>query len=107
MAIVGAGIGIVLLMLVTSVHASFGDDPVLRLQGFDQQRSFLPTSVSCGNAFTNLNRPTGTRTLYDVARDNACHRSGVRRFWLAFACGGVIVSAGLTFAVVGRTEVRT
>jgi len=106
-AIVGAGIGIVLLLLVTSVHASFGDDPVLRLQGFDQQRSFLPTSVGCGNAFTNLNRPTGTRTLYDVARDNACHRNGVRRFWLAVACGGVIVSAGLTFAVVARTEVTT
>ncbi len=107
MAIVGAGIGIVLLMLVSSVHASFGDDPVLRLQGFDQQRSFLPTSVGCGNAFTNLNRPTGTRTLYDVARDNACHRSGVRRFWLAFACGGVIVSAGLTLAVAARAGVPT
>ncbi len=107
MAIMGAGVGIVLLMLVAPVHASFGGDPVLRLQGFDQERSFLPTSVGCGSPLTNLNRPTGTRTLYDVARDHACHRGGIRRFWLAFACGGVIVSAGFTIAVVAREEVRT
>ncbi len=107
MAIVGAGVGLVVLLLIAPVHASFGDDPVLRLQGFDQERSFLPTSVGCGSPLTNLNRPTGTRTLYDVARDHACHRNGIRRFWLAFAFGGVLVSAGLTFSVVARDEVRT
>jgi hypothetical protein len=86
------------------VHASFGDDPLLRLQGFDQERSFLPTSVGCGSAIANLNVPSGTRTLYDVARDGACHTKGVRRFWLALAFGGVMVSAGASVAVVAREE---
>lgn len=95
-AMVVAGIGMVLLLLVTPVRASFGDDPVLRLQGFDQARSFLPTSVSCGSAPGNLDSPSGTRSLYDVARDGACHRNGVRRLWMAFAFGGVLVAAGLT-----------
>jgi len=103
-AIVGAGVGLVLLLLLTPVHASFGDDPVLRLQGFDQERSFLPTSVACGSAFGNLDVPSGTRTLYDVARDGACHRNGVRRFWLSFAFGGVLVSAGLTVAALAREQ---
>ncbi|MDQ6798860.1 MAG: hypothetical protein M3011_12750 [Actinomycetota bacterium] len=104
MAIMGAGVALFLLLLATPVHASFGDDPVLRLQGFDQERSFLPTSVGCGNAIANLDVPSGTRTLYDVARDGACHRNGVRRFWLSIAFGGVLVSAGLTVAAIARTE---
>lgn len=103
-AIVAAGVGLVLLLLVTPVHASFGNDPVLRLQGFDQERSFLPTSVSCGSAISNLNVPTGTSALYDVARDTACHRNGVRRFWLSVAFGGVLVAAGLTVAVTARED---
>jgi len=101
---IGAGLGLVLLLLITPVHASFADDPVLRLQGFDQERSFLPTSVGCGSAFANLDAPSGTRTLYDVARDDACHRNGVRRFWLSFAFGGVLVSAGLTVAALARAQ---
>lgn len=95
-AVLGAGVALVLVLLVTSVRANFGDDPVLRLQGFDRARSFLPTSVSCGSAITNLAPRSGTRTLYDVARDNACHRNGVRRFWIAFAFGGVMIAAGFT-----------
>ncbi len=102
--IVGAGVALVLLLLITPVHADFGDDPVLRLQGFDQQRSFLPTSVACGSALSNLNVPSGTRNLYDVARDNACHRDGLRRFWLSFAFGGVLVTAGLTVAALAHAE---
>lgn len=92
----GAGAVLLLLLLVAPVRASFGDDPVLRLQGFDAARSFLPTSVSCGIAPANLATPSGTRSLYDVARDRACHRNSVRRFWMAFAFGGVLVAAGLT-----------
>ncbi len=92
----GAGVGLCLLLLVTPVRANFGDDPVLRLQGFERARSFLPTSVSCGSALPNLTSKSGTRSLYDVARDSACHRNGVRRFWMAFAFGGVLVAAGFT-----------
>ncbi len=92
----GAGAALVLVLLLTSVRANFGDDPVLRLQGFDRARSFLPTSVSCGSALTNLAPRSGTRALYDVARDNACHNNGVRRFWMAVAFGGVMIAAGFT-----------
>ena len=86
-----AGLVLALALLLFPVRASFGDDPVLRLQGFDRQRSFLATSVSCGAPPSNLTAPEGTRTLYEVARDAACHRAGVRRVWLAVAVGSVLV----------------
>ena len=99
MSVMGAGVALMLLLLVTPVRADFGDDPVLRLQGFDQARSFLPTEVSCGSAPANLVAKSGTRSLYDVARDDACHRNGMRRFWMAFAFGALMVAAGFTLKV--------
>ncbi len=89
------GLAVTTLLLLLPVHVSFGDDPVLRLQGFDRQRSFLATSVSCGPAPSNLTAPEGIRTLYEVARDAACHRAGVRRVWLAVAVGSVLVVGSL------------
>ena len=89
-----AGLVLALALLFVPVRASFGDDPVLRLQGFDRQRSFLATSVSCGAAPSNLVAPEGTRSLYQVARDAACHRAGVRRVWVAAALGSVLVVGG-------------
>ncbi|HJP66838.1 MAG TPA: hypothetical protein VKA30_11110 [Actinomycetota bacterium] len=89
---------VVIVTLLLPVHADFGDDAVLRLQGFDRQRSFLPTSVDCGLATSNLASPTGTRPFYDVARDDACHDRSVRRVWMALASGAVLVAAGLTAA---------
>ncbi len=89
-----AGVVLSVGLLVVPVRASFGDDPVLRLQGFDRQRSFLATSVSCGAAPSNLVAPEGTRTLYEVARDAACHRAGVRRVWVAAALGSLLVIGG-------------
>jgi hypothetical protein len=98
-------VGVVLAvgLLFVPVRASFGDDPVLRLQGFDRQRSFLATSVSCGAAPSNLVAPEGTRTLYEVARDAACHRAGVRRVWVAAALGSVLVVGGL-LGIVATTR---
>ncbi len=103
-AAVVAGIVLALGLLFFPVRASFGDDPVLRLQGFDRQRSFLATSVSCGAAPSNLVAPEGTRTLYEVARDAACHRAGVRRVWVAVALGSVLVVGGFLgmVATTGR-----
>lgn len=93
-----AAVLVVVVMLLVPVRASFGDDAVLRLQGFDRQRSFLPTSVDCGLATSHLASPTGTRPFYDVARDDACHERSVHRVWLAVAAGAVLVAAGLTAA---------
>ncbi len=98
-----AGIVFALALLFVPVRASFGDDPVLRLQGFDRQRSFLATSVSCGSASSNLAAPEGTRTLYEVARDAACHRAGVRRVWLAVAVGSLLV-VGRFVGMVGLRQ---
>ncbi len=99
-----AGIVFALALLFVPVRASFGDDPVLRLQGFDRQRSFLATSVSCGSAPSNLTAPEGTRTLYEVARDAACHEAGVRRAWVAVAVGALLVVGGfLGMAAVNRS----
>jgi hypothetical protein len=89
------GLAVTAVLLLVPVHVSFCDDPVLRLQGFDRQRSFLATSVSCGAAPANLVAVEGTRSLYEVARDAACHRAGVRRVWLAVSVGSVLVVGGL------------
>jgi len=101
---IAAGIVVTVVLLLVPVRASFGDDPVLRLQGFDRQRSFLPTDVSCGLPTSNLAEPVGTRSLYDVARDDACHRNGVRRLWVALAGGAVLVAAGLATLTAIREE---
>ena len=100
-----AGVVLALGLLFVPVRASFGDDPVLRLQGFDRQRSFLDTSVSCGAAPSNLVAPEGTRTLYEVARDAACHRAGVRRVWVAAALGSLLVIGGFLGVVTATRRV--
>lgn len=101
---IAAGLVLTAVLLLVPVHASFGEDPVLRLQGFDRQRSFLPTDVSCGLVTSNLAEPAGTRSLYDVARDDACHRNGVRRLWVALASGAVLVAAGLATLTAVRQD---
>jgi hypothetical protein len=103
LAVVAVGLFLTALLLVAPVRASFGDDPVLRLQGFDRQRSFLSTSVSCGPAPGNLAAPAGARSVYDLARDDACHRASVRRLWVALALGATVVVASFAaLAVAGR-----
>jgi len=95
---------VVIVMLAVPVQARFGNDAVLGLQGFDRQRSFLPTTVSCGLATSNLASPTGSRSFYELARDDACHRRSVHRVWLAVAAGSLLVVAGLTAAAATRIE---
>lgn len=98
-----AGLILAVLMLLVPVSASFSDDIILNLRSFDRQRSILPTDVDCGPAPANVLAPDGASTLYDIARDNACHRVGYRRFWLAIATGAMFISGGLVgLAAAGR-----
>lgn len=98
------GLVIAVLMLFIPVRASFGDDPVLRFQGFDRQRSFLPTEVDCGPAPANVGEPAGTGSIYDIARDDACHRVGYRRFWLAIAVAATFLAGGFVALVAAEQE---
>ena len=82
------------------VDASFADDPLLRLQGFGRQAGPAPTTADCGSVLANLGNPSGGGTLYEVARDRACHDVSKRRAALAFA-------TGLVFVVVGVAVVTT
>ena len=90
-----AGMVVGLLMLFVPVRASFGDDPILRLKAFDRQRASLATEVNCGPAPSNVGEPSGGGSLYDIAREGACHRVGYRRFWLAIAVASTFVAGGL------------
>lgn len=80
----------VLLLLVKPVRASFGDDPLLRLQTFDRAPGALPTSVNCGSVPSSL-RGVSPASIYTIARDNACRDSGYRRLMAAAAAAGVLV----------------
>ena len=103
-AVIVAGMVVSLLMLFVPVRASFGEDPILRLKAFDRQRTSLATEVDCGPAPSNVGEPTGGGSLYEIARDGACHRVGYRRFWLAVAVGATFVACGLVALVA--TEQR-
>ncbi len=105
--VVSAGVMLVgmvvgLLMLFVPVRASFADDPILRLKAFDRQRASLSTEVDCGPAPSNVGEPQGTGSLYDMARDGACHRVGYRRFWLALAVASTFVAGGLVALVASE-----
>ena len=100
-----AGLVVAALMLLVPVKATFSDDTLLNLRSFDRQQSILPTEVDCGPAPANVLEPDGGGSIYDIARDDACHRVGYRRFWLAIAAGATLLSGGLVgFVALGRDE---
>lgn len=101
-AVMAAGMAVALLMLFVPVRASFADDPILRLKAFDRQRASLATEVDCGPAPSNVGEPQGTGSLYDIARDGACHRVGYRRFWSAIAVASTFVVGGLVALVASE-----
>ncbi len=101
-AVIMAGMVVALLMLFVPVRASFGEDPILRLKAFDRQRTSLATEVDCGPAPSNVGEPTGSGSLYDMARDGACHRVGYRRFWQAVAVASTFVVGGLVALVMAE-----
>jgi hypothetical protein len=101
-AVMAVGMAVGLLMLFVPVRASFGDDPILRLKAFDRQRTSLATEVDCGPAPSNVGEPQGTGSLYDIARDGACHRVGYRRFWLAIAVASTFVAGGMVALVASE-----
>ncbi len=101
-AVIVTGMVLALLMLFVPVRASFTEDPILRLKAFDRHRTSLATEVDCGPAPSNVGEPAGGGSLYDIARDGACHRAGYRRFWLAIAVGSTFVAGGLVGLVVAE-----
>lgn len=96
---------IAVAVMFLPVHASFADDPLLRLQGFGRQAGPAPTKADCGSALSNLGTPSGGGTLYETARDRACHDVSQRRAALAFAGGLLLVVLGVAGMVrVERAE---
>ena len=93
---------IALLLLFVPVRATFAEDPILRLKAFDRQRTSLATEVDCGPAPSNVGEPSGSGSLYEIARDGACHRAGYRRFWLAIAVASTFVTGGLVGLVAAE-----
>lgn len=100
LALLGVLIAIVVILL--PVDAGFGDDPLLRLQGFGRQAGPAPTTAACGSAVSNLGTPAGGGTLYEVARDRACHDASKRQAAIAFAAGLVFVVVGAAGALTGE-----
>lgn len=90
---------VALVVMFLPVDASFADDPLLRLQGFGRQAGPAPTTADCGSALSNLGTPSGGGTLYEVARDRACHEASKRRAAIAFAGGLVLVVIGVAGVV--------
>lgn len=88
----------VVLLLAKPVEASFADDPLLRLQGFDRAPGALATRVDCGSVPASLGS-TSPATLYTLARDDACQREGRRRLVTALAAGALTVLISLVVAV--------
>jgi hypothetical protein len=87
-------VAVAVVVMFLPVSASFADDPLLRLQGFGRQAGPAPTTAECGSALSNLGTPSGGGTLYEVARDRACHDVSQRRGAIAFAGGLLLVVLG-------------
>jgi hypothetical protein len=102
LALIGVLIAIGVIFL--PVEASLADDPLLRLQGFGRQAGAAPTTADCGSALSNLGTPSGGETLYEVARDRACHNASKRRAAIAFAAGLPLVVLGVAGLVRGEQE---
>lgn len=98
------GLVVAVLLLVVPVKADFSDDVILNLRSFDRQPSLVTTEVDCGPAPTNVLEPGGGGSIYDIARDDACHRVGYRRFWVAIASGATLVSGGLVGLVAAGRQ---
>lgn len=88
-----------LVLVFIPIDANFADDPLLRLQGFGRQAGPAPTTADCGSPLSNLGTPAGGGTLYQVARDRACHDASKRRAAIAFAAGTVLVVLGVAGVV--------
>ena len=104
LALILGGVVVAVLLLFLPLKASFADDPVLRLTGFDRQGPFEATEVDCGPAPANVGEPIGTGSFYDIARNDACHRVGYRRFWVATATGAMLMAGGLAGLVAMERE---
>lgn len=96
------GLLAVVVLMVKPVHASFDDDPILRLQAFDRPVGALPTEVDCGSVLSSVRSTDAPATLYTIARDQACHDEGYRRLMAAIASACVVVILSLLLFVGAR-----
>jgi hypothetical protein len=98
--VAGVGLVAVAVLLLKPVDASFGDDPLLRLQAFDRPLGSMATKVDCGSVFNSLGESSAAVTIYTIARDQACHREGWRRLIAAIAAASAVVVLTLLILVV-------
>ncbi len=76
------------------VHATFGDDPILRLRPYDTASGGPATAVRCGSAVNGLRPGSDAVTLYGIARDRACRDASEKRALTALASGALVVLLG-------------
>lgn len=87
------------------VTVDFGDDPLLRLQGFGREAGPVPTTADCGAAVSNVVNFDAGGDLYQVARDAACRDESREVVVKAAAAGLVVFMVGAGGAVA--TERRS
>jgi hypothetical protein len=92
-----------LALLVVPVRASFGADPLLRLEPAGTGLPGPTIDVSCGTPLASVRRTGGGLSLYGLAKDAACHRAASRRVATAAAVAAVLGLVGL----LGLTRART
>ncbi len=102
--VAGVGLLAVVVLMVKPVHASFGDDPLLRLQAFDPPLGSVPTEVDCGSVLSSLRGTSAPASLYTIARDEACHDEGYRRLIAAIAAGCVVLVMSLLLVSASRFD---
>ena len=91
------------------VHATFGDDPILRLRPYDTAAGGPATTVRCGSALNGLRPGSDAVTLYGIARDRACRDASAKRALTAVAAGALVVllgCVGLAASARGGAEAR-
>ncbi|MDQ4132221.1 MAG: hypothetical protein M3179_03220 [Actinomycetota bacterium] len=102
--VAGVGLLAVLVLMVKPVHATFDDDPLLRLQAFDPPLGSVPTEVDCGSVLSSLRGTSAPASLYTIARDEACHDEGYQRLIAAIAAGCVVLVLSLLLVSASRPD---
>jgi hypothetical protein len=103
--VAGLGLLAVVVLMLKPVEASFGDDPLLRLQSFDRPLGSVATRVDCGTVTSSLGRRSPAASVYSIARDDACHRAGYRRLVAAVGAASVVVVLTLVLLVASSAGV--
>ncbi|MCA1691655.1 MAG: hypothetical protein LC733_05430 [Actinobacteria bacterium] len=93
--VIAVGVFITIVFALVPVGTRFGDDPLLRLRQLDPELSPPDTTAVCGSPLVNLGTRDDGASLYEAARNSACHDAVRRRLGVAVAAGAVLVMIGL------------